>query len=180
MTSKEKIQSADLKTITVLHYPASQLRAIATPIEQVDADLIALAQKMFELMFEFKGVGLAASQVGVTVRMFCASPTFCPEDVHVYINPKIVSVEGSATEEEGCLSFPGIFTKVKRAQRVTITATGLDGNEFTQTVEGLHSRICLHENDHLDGLVLLDKMGAVAKLANRKAIKALEENTLSL
>jgi len=180
MTSKEKILSADIGRLTVIHYPAAQLREIATPIEEIDDDVAALAKRMFELMFEFKGVGLAASQVGVTVRMFCASPTFSLDDTHVYINPKIISVEGTSAEEEGCLSFPGIFCKIKRAQTVTIAATGLDGEEFTHTVDGLHARICLHENDHLNGIVLLDKMGSVAKLANRKAIKALKENYPSL
>ena len=180
MTSKEKIQTADISSLTVIHYPADPLRETATPIEEINGDIVALAKKMFELMLELKGVGLAASQVGVTVRMFCASPTFSPDDIHVYINPRIISVEGTVVEEEGCLSFPGIFCKVKRAQTVTISATGLDGKEFTQTVEGLHARICLHENDHLDGIVLLDKMGSVAKLANRKAIKALKEKYPSL
>ena len=175
MTSNEKMQFADIASLTVIHYPAAPLRETATPVEDINGDVTALVKKMFELMFELKGVGLAASQVGVTVRIFCASPTFSPDDMHVYINPKIISVEGSVVEEEGCLSFPGIFTKIKRPQTATISATGLDGKEFTQTVEGLHARICLHENDHLDGIVLLDKMGSVAKLANRKAIKALKE-----
>lgn len=180
MTSKEKIQSTKLDSLTVLRYPATQLREIATSIEEIDDNVAALARKMFELMFEFKGVGLAASQVGITVRMFCASPTFSPDDIHVYINPQIISVDGTSTEEESCLSFPGIFCKIKRAQAVTISALGLDGEEFTHTVEGLHARICLHENDHLEGIVLLDKMGSVAKLANRKAIKALKEDYPSL
>jgi peptide deformylase len=175
MNAREKIQAVDAATLQVICYPDPRLKEICTPIDEVDADVIALVHRMAELMFAANGVGLAASQVGVTVRLFIASPTFDADDLHVYINPRIVEKTGAANEEEGCLSFPNIFCKVKRAAKVTVEALGLDGQSFTRTVEGLHARIVQHENDHLDGILLADRMGSVAKLAKRHALQSLEK-----
>lgn len=143
------------------------------PIETVDEHVRALVEKMTELIFDSNGVGLSAPQVGVTVRLFIGSPTFEPDDLHIYINPRIISVEGADISEEGCLSFPGIFTKIKRYAKVTIEAMGLEGVVFTQTCEDLHARICQHENDHLEGKLLVDRMGSVAKMGHRKALEEL-------
>ena len=134
-----------------------------------------LAEKMFELMFQARGVGLAAPQVGLTVRLFVASPTYEPTDQRVYINPSILSADGTQEGEEGCLSFPGIVCNIKRANVVTIQATNLDGQVFQETGEGLAARIFQHESDHLDGRLLTDRMGTVARLANRRALRDLEE-----
>jgi peptide deformylase len=175
MDAKEKIRAADLAALQVLAWPDPRLREKCVEIETMDDDLFALVETMAELMFDRRGVGLAAPQVGVPIRLFLASPSFSPDDLHIYINPKILSGEGSQNEEEGCLSFPGIFCKVKRAARIIIEATNLDGERFRETCEGLHAHICQHENDHLDGILLEDRMGSVAKLANRKALRALEE-----
>ncbi|MCD4825153.1 MAG: peptide deformylase [Phycisphaerae bacterium] len=175
MTAVEKIAAADLAALSIIKYPDPRLREMCTPIEAVDRDLLMLVGRMSELMFANRGVGLAASQVGVTVRLFLASPNFDPDDLHVYINPRILSGEGSASDEEGCLSFPGIFCKIKRRQKVVIEAIGLDGQVFQHTAEDLHARICQHELDHLDGQLLVDRMGSVARLAHRKSLAALEE-----
>ncbi|MBN1554558.1 MAG: peptide deformylase [Phycisphaerae bacterium] len=175
MNAREKIQAIDVKTLEVIHYPDPRLKEVCTPLEVVDDSVRALAHKMAELMFTANGVGLAAPQVGVTVRMFIASPSFSPEDLYAYINPRIVETSGTLSEEEGCLSFPNIFCKIKRAGRVTVEAIGLDGQPFTRTVEGLHARIIQHENDHLDGILLSDRMGSVAKLAKRHALQSLEK-----
>ncbi|MBN1943995.1 MAG: peptide deformylase [Phycisphaerae bacterium] len=176
MNSREKIEAVNVKTLRVIRYPDPRLKEVCTPLDEVDGKTAELVQKMAERMFTANGVGLAAPQVGVTVRLFIASPTFNPDDLHVYINPNIVQVEGSLNEEEGCLSFPNIFCRVKRAGRVTVEALGLDGKPFTQTVEGLHARIVQHENDHLDGILLSDRMGSVAKLAKRHALQSLEKD----
>jgi len=175
MDSREKIEATDVATLKVIRYPDPRLKEVCTPIDAVDGSVIVLAQRMSELMFAANGVGLAAPQVGVTVRLFIASPTFNADDLHVYINPKIVEKSGAANEEEGCLSFPNIFCKVKRAAKVTVEALGLDGLPFTRTVEGLHARIVQHENDHLDGVLLSDRMGSVARLAKRHALQTLEQ-----
>jgi len=174
MNARDKISALSPAGLTVIHYPDPRLREACSAIENVDRFVVELAERMKNLMFRSKGVGLAAPQVGVTVRLFLASPGFDPADVHVYLNPKIIDTEGNADGEEGCLSFPNIFCKVKRSRTVTVEAVGLDGEPFRQTVSDLHARIVQHENDHLDGRLLVDRMGSVAKLSHRKALSALE------
>lgn len=176
MNAREKIAAADLSSLRVIRYPDPRLKEVCTPVDVVEETVAALVRRMAERMFAANGVGLAAPQVGVTVRLFLASPMFLPDDLHIYINPKIVRREGVVSEEEGCLSFPGIFCKVKRAERVTVEALDLDGKPFTQTVEGLHARIIQHENDHLDGILLADRMSTVARLAKRHALQLLEQD----
>lgn len=175
MEKNAKILSADLSALTVIRYPDPRLREVCSPVDEVDDRVQALVEKMFELMFASKGVGLAAPQVGVTVTLFVASPSFDPADRRVYINPRILASQGSQDDDEGCLSFPGIGCKIKRANVITIRALGLDGQEFEETGEGLTARIFQHESDHLEGRLLIDRMGSVAKLANRRAIRHLEE-----
>ena len=171
----EKIAQIDPAELKVIHYPDPRLKETCTPLERIDDSVRALIDRMFELMFEYRGVGLAAPQVGVTVRLFVASPTFEPEDRRVYINPRIVDGEGSQTGEEGCLSFPGISCKVRRQKIATIHALDREGAEFEETGEDLTARIFQHEIDHLEGRLLVDRMGSVSRLAHRKALKELQE-----
>ncbi len=175
MSDSLAIRDVDLASLKVIHYPDPRLQIECDPVEVVDESLCCLAERMVELMFEYRGVGLAAPQVGLTIRMFIASPSFEPDDVRAYINPTIISTEGSQDGDEGCLSFPGISCNVKRPNIATIRATDLDGETFEETGEGLAARIFLHECDHLDGRLLIDRMGSVAKLANRKLLKELEQ-----
>ncbi len=166
--SIEKIRQADLSSLEIIHYGDPRLKEICTPLEEVDDSVGALVERMFELMFASRGVGLAGPQVGVTVRLFIASPTFQQDDRHVCINPEIVW-------EEGCLSFPGISCKIKRRNIVTVRALGLKGEQFKQTREELAARIFQHEIDHLDGKLLVDRMGSIAKLTHRRALKELQQ-----
>jgi len=175
MNGNEKIRQADLPCLKIIYYGDPRLREICTPIDEVDSSVRALVERMFELMFSSRGVGLAAPQVGVTVRLFIASPTFQTDDRRVYINPRIISVDGWQDGEEGCLSFPGITCRIKRRRLATIEATDLDGKAFEETGEELTARIFQHETDHLNGELLVDRMGSVARLANRRALKQLEE-----
>ena len=174
MSSAEKIAAADLAKLAVIHYPDPRLRQECTPIEQVDDAARALAERMFEIMFASKGVGLAAPQVGVTVRMLVASPSFEDADRVALINPRIVSEDGWQEMEEGCLSFPNIYCKLKRRKVITIEALDLAGRTVTAELEGLPARVVQHEMDHLDGRLLVDRMGQIAKLTNRQALKQLE------
>ena len=176
MAVNEKIKLADLSTLTIIHDPDPRLEETATEIEEVDDSVRLLAEGMLKLMFAAAGVGLAAPQVGVTVQLFVASPTVHEDDRRVYINPRIVSADGRQEGEEGCLSMPGVTCRLKRRAVVTIEATNLAGEVFQQTVEGLAARIFQHEIDHLDGQLLIDRMGTVAKLANRCTLKQLEED----
>ena len=175
MTSEEKIRRVDPSALKVIFYGDPRLREICTPVEEVDDAVRALVERMFELMFEGRGVGLAAPQVGVTVRIFVASPTFEEDDRHAFINPEIIASEGWQEGDEGCLSFPGISCNIKRRKIVTVRALNLDGDVFEETGEDLAARIFQHEIDHLDGRLLVDRMGSIAKLAHRGALKELEE-----
>ncbi len=175
MATKDKIKDVDLANLKVLKYPDPRLRETCTLVTKFDEPLSKLAVRMCELMFEHRGVGLAAPQVGVSVRLFVASPNFEPSDCRVYINPEIIATEGTQEAEEGCLSFPGIFCKLKRSAVATIKAQNLKGEWFEETGEEITARIFQHEVDHLDDMLLVDRMGTVAKLANRRALKTLQE-----
>jgi peptide deformylase len=180
MTSDEKIHRVAIASLLVVKYPDPRLRELCTPIAAVDDAVRALAERMLELMFAARGVGLAAPQVGVTVRMFVASPTYESGDRRVYINPEIISGEGTQDSEEGCLSFPNVSCKIKRKKTVTIRAVDRAGQPFEETGEDFVARIFQHECDHLDGRLLIDRMGSVAKLANRKVIQDLEEEFVAV
>ena len=174
MSAISEIDSASLK---IIRYPDPRLCEVCSVVEEFDDLLRGLVARMFELMYASHGVGLAGPQVGQTIRLFIANPVAEPGDEAegVYINPEIIERSGSQTDDEGCLSFPGITCKIKRAQAVTIRATNLDGKTFTQSGEGLLARIFQHETDHLDGVLLSDRMSTVAKIANRRLLKDLAD-----
>ena len=178
MTSSEKIRQsvADIDNIGVVKYPDPRLKEPTTEIETVDEDVKILANKMLEIMFANNGVGLAGPQVGVSVRLFVTSPAFDPSDVHIYINPKVISGDKPLTEEEGCLSFPNIYCKIKRNSRVKIQAIDLEGNTITEDLTGLAAKAYQHELDHLEGTLLVDRMSSIAKMVNRRALANLEES----
>ncbi len=176
MSGNEKIRQADLASLKVVVYPDPRLRQQCEEVEDpTDPAVRALVERMFEIMFEAKGVGLAAAQVGIGACLFVSSPSFDPGDRRVYINPQIISADGSQDSEEGCLSFPGIFSKIKRHNEVTVRAYDLDGQQFEESGTELLARIIEHEIDHISGRLLVDRMGSVGKLANRRALKALEK-----
>ena len=175
MSPNAKIHRGEIPSLKIIHYPDRRLGEESTGVDEVDAEVRELVDKMFELMFAAPGVGLAAPQVGITIRLFIASPTAEDSDRGVYVNPEIVSVQGAQENEEGCLSIPGVTCKLKRPGIVTIRAMSLEGEVFEETAEGLLARIFMHELDHLDGRLILERMGAVAKLASRRTLKELEE-----
>lgn len=174
MSAISEIDPASLK---IVRYPDPQLNEVCSAVEEFGDSLRGLVARMFELMYASHGVGLAGPQVGITICLFIANPAAEPghETEGVYINPEIIERSGSDVSEEGCLSFPGITCKIKRAQAVTIRATNLDGKVFTQTADGLLARILQHESDHLDGILLSDRMSTVAKIANRRLLKELAD-----
>jgi peptide deformylase len=165
----------DLPALQIIRYPDPRLQQPGEPVETVDESLRPLAERMFELMAAARGVGLAAPQVGLSLRLFVACPTGEPTDRRVYVNPTLLELDGQMDEEEGCLSVPGITCRLKRFSRVTIEATDLASRRFQETGEGLLARIFQHETDHLDGRLILDRMGSIARLAHRRAIKDLHE-----
>jgi peptide deformylase len=159
----------DVSKCRITHYPADVLAGHARPVEKIDDNIRQLIQKMTDIMIEKKGVGLAAPQAGVPLRLFIISLNGTREAVRVYINPRITPSGELDAIEEGCLSVPGVYTKC------TVTATGLDGNEFTEEGEGLYARALQHEFDHIEGTTIVNRMGQVAKIAHRRQLKKLEE-----
>jgi peptide deformylase len=167
--------SNDHKNLRIIHYPDPRLREQSTEITEFDDDLAALIQRMLGLMETGKGVGLAAPQVGINKRLFVMNATGEPGDEQVLINPRIHEPHGSAEAEEGCLSLPGIHVNVRRASRCRVIAQDLQGREFELNAEDMIARICQHETDHLSGVLIIDRMGPSDRIANRKTIKALED-----
>ena len=162
--------------LRVLRYPDPYLRRRARPVEKVDDEVRAMARRMIDTMYAHNGLGLAATQVGWDARLAIVSGTGRPGDEICIVNPEIVDAWGSEAREEGCLSFPGVAAVVTRRKGVRIRYTGLDGAQHEIENEELLGRCCLHEIDHLDGITFLSKMTPADKLANRRALRSLEES----
>ncbi|MFW6155224.1 MAG: peptide deformylase [Planctomycetota bacterium] len=173
------LDAVDIPSLTIVKYPDPRLRMSGETVTEFDERLRALIEKMFELMYRDNGVGLAAQQVGVPLRLFVTNPTLSEGDERVYINPELIELSGSAEAEEGCLSFPNLSAPVKRAATATIRAMDLEGNVFEEDGEELLARIFQHETDHTVGRLLIDRMSPVAKIANRRLLKAMEEQFAS-
>ncbi len=164
-----------IKRLKIIHYPHPVLKQQAERIEQIDENIEQLILKMLDLMYEYKGVGLAANQVAVPLSVFVANPTGEKGNELVFINPEIVEELGWAEAEEGCLSVPQIYTKIRRRKRIVAVATDLSGKQFEMPAEDLLARIIQHETDHLHGKTIVERMSPIAKLANRRQLKLLEE-----
>lgn len=165
----------DVEKCRITCFPTPVLGQKAKPVEKIDDSIRALADKMVDIMVQYKGVGLAGPQAGVALRIFVASPDGSKKNAKVYINPEITPLGKLETAEEGCLSLPGIWGKIRRYSKCSIKAQGLDGKEFSEEAEGLLARIFQHECDHLDGTLVADKLSTVAKIAARKKLKQLRE-----
>lgn len=163
--------------LTILHYPDERLRQPGKKIDAVTPKLVQLIDDMAETMYAAPGVGLAAPQVGESLQLFLidVAGESEPSDLRVFINPEIVAKEGEVTFGEGCLSFPGAQEDIVRAERVTVKALGRDGEPFTLEAEGLLAIAIQHENDHLQGVLMIDKLGPLKKrLLHRKMVKRSE------
>ena len=156
-------------------YPDPKLKSLAKDIHQFDDWLIAVVEHMKDIMVQNKGVGLAAPQVGLSLRLFVASASGKREETRAYINPVLTDEHGSEEGEEGCLSLPDIRIKVPRFKTLRVEALDEHGKAFSEILVDFAARVVQHENDHLDGILLLDRMSPMAKLANRRKIKELEE-----
>jgi peptide deformylase len=158
----------------ITHYPAEVLAGPAKPVEKIDDSIRRLVEKMTDIMLEHKGIGLAAPQAGVPLRLFIISLEQTREGVKVFVNPTVTPIGELDFFEEGCLSVPGIYTKIRRYKKCKVTATGLDGREFTEEAEGLYARALQHEFDHIEGTTIVNRMSQVAKISHRKQLKKLE------
>jgi peptide deformylase len=165
----------DVDNCCITHFPAPVLAQPAKPIGEITDDVRRLADRMVDIMLENKGVGLAGPQAGVGLQIFVVSVDGTKENAKAYINPEISLSGGLEENDEGCLSLPEIYTRIKRYKKCTITATDLQGNEFTEEAEGLLARAFQHEFDHLQGRLIKDRMGRVAAIAHRRQLKELEK-----
>ncbi|WP_437300843.1 peptide deformylase [Sorangium sp. So ce327] len=159
---------------TILHYPDPRLRQKAQPVGDITPEITKLIDDMAETMYAAPGVGLAATQIGEPHRVFLVDIAADnePSNLLVFINPEIVRQEGQLTGPEGCLSFPGISEDIKRAERVTVRARGRDGATFEIAADGLLAVAIQHELDHLDGVLMIDRMGTLKKrIVQRKMQK---------
>ena len=160
----------------LLIYPDKALRKKAAPVKDADMDEVrSIAVKMIDLMYRKKGIGLAGPQVAFSRRMYTLDTSEERNKPVVLINPKIELLEGVQEEDEGCLSFPGLYAPVKRGAYVKIAFIGLDGKQHTVEGEELSARALQHELDHLDGVLFIDRLGAAARSALRKDLKEMEK-----
>jgi peptide deformylase len=166
----------DIAKCHITHYPAEVLAKKAEPVAEINENIRKLVEKMYELMRENRGVGFAAPQAGVSLRLFIISLDGSRESVQVFINPTVTPEGPLVTIEEGCLSVPGIYTKIRRYKNAKVTATGLDGKEFFDEGEDLYARALQHEYDHIEGITIINRLGSAAKIAHRKQLKKLMEN----
>ncbi|MFT3745494.1 MAG: peptide deformylase [Pyrinomonadaceae bacterium] len=164
--------------LPIVHYPEPVLLSVGKPVDTFDSELEKLVADMFVTMEDARGVGLAAPQVGVGRRLFVMDT---PEDEdnerqrHVLINPEIIHVEGEQTGDEGCLSFPGLYQVVKREMRVIARAQNIKGEQIEIDVKDLAARCILHETDHCDGIVFLDRMTPLKRQLAKRKIKTLQK-----
>jgi len=172
--------AVDVEHLQIVHYPDSSLRRKAEPIAEVTDEVRAVAAKMLALMREHRGVGLAGPQVGLPWRLFVANPTGHADDDRVYINPVLREpTRYTDRAEEGCLSIPDVRGPITRPVGITIEAIDERGEPFTDTSEDLPARIWQHETDHLDGVLILDRMTPGDLRVNRRAIESLEAASAS-
>ena len=156
--------------LTILEYPDPRLRTRAAPVTEFDAELKQRVADMFETMYAAPGIGLAASQVDWHHRLLVIDVTEDKSAPRVFINPEILSREGSAAGEEGCLSVPGIYDDVRRAERVRVRAQDVKGKTFEEDLDGMLA-ICLqHEMDHLEGKLFVDYLSDLKRQRIRKKL----------
>lgn len=161
----------------IVRYPEQVLLTVGKPVEKFDKGLKTLVANMFDTMYEAKGIGLAAPQIAVSQRLFVMDCSSGEDETQklAMVNPEIVHLEGSQEGEEGCLSFPGIFQKIERNQRTIVRYQDIDGDyqEFDGT--DLTARCILHETDHCDGIVFLDRMTLLKREMAKRKIKRLQK-----
>ena len=162
----------------ILQYPDKRLRNRAEPVGAITPEITRLVEDMKETMYAAPGCGLAAPQIGVSLRLFIVDTAGEdePSDLRVFINPEIVSREGKVVWEEGCLSFPGVHEDIERAAKVRVHATNERGETVELEATGLLAVAVQHENDHLDGVLMIDHMGV---LKRRIALRKLQKRAAS-
>ncbi len=166
-----------MSLLKIVHYPEEVLLKVGKPVEVFDEKLEKLVADMFETMYSAQGVGLAAPQVGESLRLFVMDCAGDEEKSRKFalINPEIITQEGEQFGDEGCLSFPGVYTKVKREVRTIVRFQDVKGKFQELDVTNLEARCVLHETDHCDGIVFLDRMTTLKRELAKRKIKRLQK-----
>ena len=157
--------------LEILHFPDPRLRKKARPVVQVDDQVRQTVDNMFETMYEAPGIGLAATQVNIQQRIIVMDVSEAKNQPLCLINPEIIRQEGEDEMEEGCLSVPGVYEHVRRAERIRVRALDRDGNSFESAADGLLAVCIQHEIDHLDGKLFVDYLSPLKRQRIRKKLE---------
>ncbi len=152
-----------MAVLNILRYPDERLHKVAKPVSEVTPEIQTLVRDMAQTMYAAPGVGLAATQVDVHLRIIIVDVSETRDQLKVLINPKVLKVSGDSECEEGCLSLPGVFEVVKRHRWIRVSALGLDGQSFTLEADGMLSVCVQHEMDHLDGMVFVEYLSQLKR-----------------
>ncbi|MEJ7701009.1 MAG: peptide deformylase [Pyrinomonadaceae bacterium] len=166
-----------MSVLKIVRYPEPVLLTVGKPVTEFDVKLKTLVKDMFETMYAAKGIGLAAPQVDVSSRLFvmdCSGGEDKAQKIAA-INPEIIMQEGEQIGDEGCLSFPGLYQQIQRNMRTIVRAQDVDGNWFELDSTELTARCILHETDHCDGIVFLDRMTVLKREMAKRKIKKLQK-----
>jgi len=161
----------------ILRFPDPRLKKIAAPVTKIDDSIRCLARDLAETMYEAPGIGLAATQVDVHLRVIAIDASETRDQLLVLINPELVESEGVQVGEEGCLSVPGIYDKVERAERVVVRYMDLEGNKKTVSADGLLAVCLQHEMDHLEGRVFVEHLSLLKQ--NRIKAKLVKQSRIT-
>lgn len=166
-----------MAVLEIRKYPDDVLKKVAEPVNEINGELQKLIDDMIETMYSSNGVGLAASQVGVLKRIIVVDTSSRQEgqSLLVLINPEIVDCQGEILSEEGCLSIPGFITKLKRKEKVFLRALDRQGNPVEIEADGLLSRALQHEVDHLNGILIVDRLSPLKKELFRRKYSKLKK-----
>jgi peptide deformylase len=163
--------------LEIVNFPHPALRYSSRPVTEIDDGLRATVRAMFDLMYAAKGIGLAANQVALPFRFFVLNLTADPDQPDkelVFINPEIVKRHSSVEDEEGCLSLPGLYAKVRRARKIRVSAYDLHGNLVEHEADELFSRALQHETDHLAGKLFIDYLEPAVRHSVADKIRTFE------
>ncbi|MDE3010339.1 MAG: peptide deformylase [Pseudomonadota bacterium] len=167
-----------MAVLPLLHYPDQRLHTVAKPVAQVDDSIRRLIGDMAETMYAAPGIGLAATQVDVHKRVIVVDVSEHGDNLQVFINPVLVSKDGQCEREEGCLSVPGIYDKVTRAEHIVVEALDRQGQRFTLAADGLLATCIQHEMDHLEGRVFVEYLSQLKQTRIKTRLRKRARETL--
>ncbi|MDP7536658.1 MAG: peptide deformylase [Methylococcales bacterium] len=164
-----------MSILTILEFPDERLRKVATQVEAIDSMRSTLIDDMFETMYESNGIGLAATQVDFHERIIVMDVSEEKDAPLCLVNPEVIEQEGSEVSEEGCLSVPGFFEKVERAENVVVSALNRDGDAFELSAEGMLAICIQHEIDHLSGKLFVDYLSPLKRQRIKKKMEKIHK-----